>query len=288
LPSVLPPDQLRSGERVLIEQKPHVRAYVTVGLLVYLAVGTALWLLLTALGAVVGGVVGGVVAGVLLFLILPLPALILTYRASRQWRSAWYALTNQRVIVAGSGLSAFQQATTDFPLRVPPGSQTAGVTLYRVKQISVIQGYFGQRMGFGNIVFLADPSSFVWKGVMDPAKVRGQLEAEFNAVQESGYISRAAQEKFAQQVAGAYGQMQEPLAITVASTLPPPAGIDPTLIPAAAAGARGPGSVRPPPPTAAGADPVTRPTPVFVRCPYCKTVYDETAAGKCPQCGATF
>lgn len=196
--TVIPPGYLRGGEQVYLQIKPHQRAFVTLGLLILLGVLGLIWILAFVAAALAYGAVAGVIVAVVLFFLLVLAPLLLIYRARRRWAASWYALTDQRVIVAGTGLSSFSSTATDFPLRIPPGMQVPGQTIYRVKQISVTQGFSGRRGGFGDVVFLAEPSSFVWAGVTDPVSVRTQLEQHFNMIQEAQYEDRGKREAVVQ------------------------------------------------------------------------------------------
>jgi hypothetical protein len=262
----IPPGYIRPGENVLIEGRPNERAFVTMGLLIVLGVLGLIWLLIIVAVGLAAGAVDAVIVAVVLFFLLPLIPLILIYRARRQHRASWYALTDQRVIVAGTGLSAFSSVATDFPLRVPPGMQMAGITLYQVKQISVSQTYFGKRYGFGNVVFLAQPSSFVWTGVNNAVAVRTQLETLFNQIQESQYMARGAQEKFDARVADHFVVQNEDMARAAAANMAPagvPAG---TTV--------GPGARRR----------VLVGNQVMVNCVYCGRANPEGSA-KCAGCG---
>lgn len=105
------------------------------------------------------GALPGVIAGLVRFFLLPLTPMLLIYRARRSWRASWYALTDQRVVVAGTGPSASASVATDFPLRISPGVQIPSKAVYRVKQISVAQGFSGMQGGLGTSLFSPSPQA---------------------------------------------------------------------------------------------------------------------------------
>ncbi len=263
--SPIPPGYLRPGENVILQCKPDRRAFVTMGLLILGGVLGLVWLLAIVGAGLAYGAVGAVVVAVVLFLILLLPVGLLMLGALRRWRASWYALTDQRVIVAGTGLSSMSTVATDFPLVLPPGQQQVGVTIYRVSQVSVQQGYFARKGGFGNVVFLAQPSSFVWTGVINPEPVKSQLWESFVAIQEMQAGNRAAWDKLTARASEHYVVGHEDDARRMAASTPAPPGR-----------------------TTSGmsTDRDLRGNQVLVRCPFCGNMNPENVL-KCPSCGAT-
>ncbi len=263
--SPIPPGYIRPGENVILECKPDRRAFLTMGLLILGGVLALLWLLAIVGAGLAFGAVAAVVVAVVLFLVLLLPVGLIMLSALRRWRASWYALTDQRVIVAGTGLSSMSTVATDFPLVLPPGQQQIGQTIYRVSKVSVQQGYFGRKGGFGNVIFLAQPSSFVWTGVVNPTPVSSQLWESFVAIQEMQVGNRAAWDKLTQRASEHYVVGHEDDARRMAASMPAPPGT-----------------------TSSGmsADRDLRGNQVLVRCPFCGNMNPENVL-KCPSCGAT-
>lgn len=223
-PRLIPFGYLRSGERTILEEKPNFLAYLTVGLIVWLVLGILVWLVIIAYGARTS--VGWILI-LITFLIIPLPPLLKLYAARRRWSFAWYALTNQRIIIAGVGTSLWSTNITDYPLRVFPGFQVAGVSVYRINEVDVSQSFLGRHFGFGTIVFIAQPSSFAWIGINGPNQLRKLLEDNVVHIYEAEYVSRNVSEAFTGEVAKSYVGIHTEEAKKIASSMPGPTDYSP-------------------------------------------------------------
>ena len=167
-----PRDDLNSNETVLLDTRPHFMAVVGLGLLIWLVIGSVLFL---GIASVADGFAGIPLVFWLLVVILPFLARVV------KWRKTFYSLTNQRIIVGAGG--AIGRSFHAYDLVRTTG--TIDISTYRITGVDFKQGIEGRIFGFGDIVFGTNRGPIVWKGTKDPLDVRRQVEQTVSGVQEA-------------------------------------------------------------------------------------------------------
>jgi hypothetical protein len=199
MPGVTPKQYLNSQETILYESRPSLMSVVSLKLLVWVVIGSIIFL---PIAAVVGAVSATASGFVLLvwFLVTIFP---IFYRVLK-WRGLFFALTDQRILsghgVAGRSVDAVAIRRTTGLLDV----QTA-----RVTEVEMNIPFAGRIFGYGNIHFMSNTIPIdPWNGVKRPTEVRRFVEETLTRNQEVAGQQLAYSDSVTRTVAGIAAQQR--------------------------------------------------------------------------------
>jgi zinc-ribbon domain len=194
-PGVTPKQYLNSQETILYESRPSLMAVVSLKLIVWIVLGSAIFFTLA-------GFAPPTAAPLLLvwFLITVVPLLVRVL----QWRGKFFALTDQR-IMSGHGLGG--KNVDAVTIRRTTG--LLDVQSVRVNEVEMVIPLAGRIFGYGNIWFKSgtvgiDP----WFGVKGPTEVRRFVEETLNRNQEVAGQQLAYGDSVTRTVAGITAQQR--------------------------------------------------------------------------------
>jgi zinc-ribbon domain len=194
-PGVTPKQYLNSQETILYESRPSMMSVVTLKLVAWVVIASAIFFTISAIAPPAAGPLL-----VVWFLLTILPLLVQVLR----WRGMFFALTDQRILsghgVAGKSVDAVTIRRTTGLLDV----QTV-----RVTEVEMKIPFAGRIFGYGTVTFLSTAAKIdPWFGVKRPTEVRRFVEETMSRNQEVAGQQLAYGDSVTRTVAGVTAQQR--------------------------------------------------------------------------------